>query len=80
MPAESIVTPGWFRVRDAAKYTGVSERTVRDWLTEDLDFSKVKGIVLIKKEWLDAWLERSRKGQDRAAKIDSLADEVLNEF
>lgn len=80
MPAESIIIPGWFRVRDAAKYTGVSERTVRDWLTEDLAFAKVKGIVLIKVEWLNEWLERQRVGQDRAAKINSLVDEVLSEF
>ncbi len=78
--SELIDTPGWLRVRDAAKYTGVSERTIRDWLTEGLSRSKVKGIVLIKVEWLDEWLNRFKVGKDQAEKIDTLVDEVLREF
>ncbi len=50
---------GWLKVKDAAKYAGISERTFRDWLKQKLKFSRLpSGTILIKKEWVDQYLER----------------------
>lgn len=51
--------PGWVKVRAAAKYAGVSERTLEDWLKQGLKYAKIpSGLRLIKLEWIDQFLEK----------------------
>ena len=50
---------GWLKVKDAAKYSGVSVRTFRDWLKDGLKHSKLQtGTILIKPASIDAYLEQ----------------------
>ena len=50
---------GWLKIKDAAKYAGVSERTFEDWLKSGLKFVQVpSGLRLIKLEWIDQFLEQ----------------------
>jgi excisionase family DNA binding protein len=47
---------GWAKVKDAAKYAGVSVRTLRDWLKDGLRHSRVRGTILISYTALDEYL------------------------
>jgi hypothetical protein len=39
---------GYARLKNACKYSDVSQTTMRNWFMNGLKFSKVKGILLIK--------------------------------
>ena len=78
MPDSNLkITPGWLRVKSAARYADVSVRTIYAWFDLGLKRSKVRGIVLIKVEWLDEWLERFESSMDRKAEINGLVNDVL---
>jgi len=48
---------GWLKVKNAAKYADVSERTLRGWLKEGLRHSRLTtGTILIKPQWIDEYL------------------------
>ena len=47
---------GWAKVKKAAKYADVSERTFRDWLKDGLRHSRVRGTILISYAALDEYL------------------------
>jgi predicted site-specific integrase-resolvase len=64
---------GWAKIKTAAEYAGIKERTMRDWLKEGLKHSRLpSGTVLIKYDWIDEFLELY------AAK-DSQVDEIVKE-
>ena len=70
---------GWFKAKSAAKYCGVGERTVRAWLKEDgLRSSRVRGTILIKREWLDEFIEQHEVG--RRNDLESIVDEIVRGF
>jgi excisionase family DNA binding protein len=77
------MVPGWLKIKDAAKYAGVSERTLEDWLKQGLKFAQIpSGLRLIKPEWIDNYLERYI--QDPVSKqtrqIHQIVDGVLKEL
>lgn len=70
---------GWTKIKGAAKYAGVSERTVRTWMArEGLRHSKVRGTILIKREWLDQFLTGFEVKPD--AKVDGIVAEMMKGF
>ena len=70
---------GWLRIKQAAEYCGVSERTVRSWLKEGLRFSRIKGIILIRIESLDSWLEKFAVNEKCGEEIDDIVNKILND-
>jgi len=69
---------GWGKSKDVAKYAGVSERTVRNWLKEGLRHSRLRtGRILIKYAWLDEFLEPL---SDQVSEVDRVVKEVLRDF
>ena len=49
---------GWAKIKGAAAYAGVSERTLRKWLKNGLRHARLpSGTVLIKYSWIDEYLE-----------------------
>ena len=68
----------WFKVKKAAKYCDLSERILRTHLKEGLPYSRVRGAILIKREWLDAYLESFRV--EESNQLDKMVDEVLRNF
>ena len=47
----------WKKIPDAAKYIGMSERTVRELLKQGLPHSRLpSGTVLVELEQIDEWL------------------------
>jgi len=65
---------GWCKPKQAAKYAGISERTIRDWLKVGLPHSRVGGCVLVKFSDIDTFLGDHRV-QDKA--IDRIVNEAL---
>ena len=61
---------GWAKIKTAAKYSGVSERTLRKWLKSGLRHSRLpSGTILTKTEWMDEYLERFEVVENEVDKI-----------
>ena len=66
---------GWARIRVAAEYAGIKERTMRDWLKAGLKHSRLpSGTVLIKYQAIDEFLEGFAAKEDQ---VDQVVDEVM---
>ena len=66
---------GWLKVKEAAVYCDMSERTFRSWLKDGLRYSRLRsGTILIKTEWIDEYLERSEVQENE---VDKIVDEVV---
>ena len=49
---------GWAKIKFAAHYAGISERTLRSWLKNGLRHTRLPtGTILIKYSWIDQFLE-----------------------
>ncbi|MDM8523274.1 helix-turn-helix domain-containing protein [Desulfococcaceae bacterium HSG8] len=60
-----IKNKGWLRIKSAAVYCDVSEKNLRGWFERGLPFTKVKGTVLIKKKYLDEFLEQNTANAEK---------------
>lgn len=69
---------GYARLKNACKYADVSQTTMRNWFSNGLKFSKVKGILLIKLTDIDNYIAQYSKDSDRRAS--AIASEVLNDL
>jgi len=71
----------YFSISDLSDYTGISERTLRDFIKDPLNpipFFRVGPagrIILIKRSEFDQWMKSQRATQDN--RIDELIAEVL---
>ena len=71
---------GWVKIKKAAIYAGVSERTFRSWLKAGLRHSRLDtGTILIKVNFTDKFLESLKVSEDNNLDevVDSLVYEVL---
>ena len=67
---------GWGKVKAAAQYAGISERTFRDWLKQGLKYSQLpSGTILVRISDIDEWLEGFKVNDNHVSKI---VDEVLS--
>jgi len=67
----------WFKVKSAAKYVDMSERTIWNWIKEDgLKHSKHRGTVLIRDRDIDEFLERQTITPHNPDQIGKLVDEI----
>jgi len=61
---------GWAKIKKAAEYSGISERTMRDWLKAGLQCSRLpSGTVLIRYKSIDEYLEGFAAKEDQVDKI-----------
>jgi excisionase family DNA binding protein len=66
---------GWAKIKAISRYSGVSERTVEDWLKNGLRYVQLpSGLRLIKFEWVDEYLEGFNNQGD---KIEQIVNEVI---
>ena len=78
MEKSSTGNRGYAKVKKAAKYAGISERSFRDWLKDGLRHSRLStGTILIPYAAIDEYLERF---EVRTNKVDDLVDEVMQEL
>jgi excisionase family DNA binding protein len=71
---------GWGKIKAAASYAGVSDRTLEDWLKGGLRYVQLpSGLRLIKFEWLDEFLQTFTKTSQEVKKdLDKVADDILS--
>lgn len=75
------VQGAWFSLKGAAAYTGLSVRTLREWLSHPerpLPCYRVGGKILLRRAEVDAWLAGFR--QVGAQDLNALADAMLREL
>jgi hypothetical protein len=69
---------GWGKIKAAAMYAGIKERTMRGWLKQGLRHARVpSGTVLIRYRDIDDYLEQYC-GSDH--QINRIVDDVVKEF
>jgi hypothetical protein len=66
---------GWLKIKQAARYSGLSERTIRGLLKQGLRHSRLaSGTVLLKIEWIDAFFLQF---EVRANEADRIVEAVM---
>ena len=61
---------GWGKVKSAADYAGLSERTLRTLLQKGLKHSILpSGTILIKYEWIDEYFESFAQSRNQLERI-----------
>ncbi|MBA4397320.1 MAG: hypothetical protein C0394_08055 [Syntrophus sp. (in: bacteria)] len=69
---------GWGKIKEAAKYAGIRERTMRGWLQKGLRHARMPtGTVLIRYRDIDDYLEQFCGAEHR---VDRIVDNVIKEF
>jgi hypothetical protein len=70
---------GWGKIKAAAAYAGVSERTLENWVRNGLRYTQLpSGLRLIKFKWIDEYLEAFAKdSSEENKKIDRVVDEIM---
>lgn len=73
------IVPGYLPLKDLADYSGLSVRTLRDYLRDPVSplpyYQPAGGKVLVKREDFDAWMERFRKHQ--TSTVDAAVESIL---
>jgi len=60
----------WMKIKTVAQYADISPRTAREWLKRGLKHSRLpSGTILVKREWLDGFLEQFSITSDEADQI-----------
>ena len=68
----------WTKIKPAAQYAGVSERTFRTWLNKGLKHTRLpSGTILIKYSWIDEFLEQFI---NQGNEIDRVANDIIKEL
>jgi len=67
---------GWLKIKSAATYADISERTLRHWLIEGLRHVRKSGTVYIKPQWIDEFLLQYEVDNN----VEHLVEEILSEF
>ena len=69
---------GWAKVKEAAKYAGVSVRTLRDWLKDGLRHSRLStGTILVAYAAIDEYLARFEVHSNQ---VDDIVNDVMQEL
>ncbi|OGP68413.1 MAG: hypothetical protein A2W27_10990 [Deltaproteobacteria bacterium RBG_16_44_11] len=69
---------GWVKIKPAARYAGISERTMRDWLKDGLVHSRLpSGTILIRYEQIDQFLKQYEAKEN---KVDQIVNDTLREL
>lgn len=70
---------GWGKVKAAAQYAGISERTFRGWLKQGLKYSQLpSGTILVRFSDIDDFLARFSVNDDRINKlVENVCEELL---
>lgn len=67
----------WFKVKQACKYCGLSEKTLRTVLKEGLSHSRARETILLKREWIDEYFKSFKVEHNQLGKM---VDEILKDF
>ena len=69
---------GWTKIKGAARYSGISERSFRKWMQQGLRYVRMNtGMILIRYRWVDEYLE---KFEVTGNEIDEITEEICKEI
>lgn len=67
---------GWCKIKKAATYADVSDRTLENWLKQGLKFIRLPtGTRLIKYEWIDEYLQSYADSENN---VDEMVEEIMS--
>jgi excisionase family DNA binding protein len=79
-PGGRTLITGWLDIKTAFTYCSTSKRTVEMWIKDEgLRYCRVRGKRLIKREWLDEFLE-SREETNLGEKIEGIVNELAKDL
>jgi hypothetical protein len=68
----------WLKIKKATAYSGVGERTLRNWLENGLRHWRLpSGTILIKDSWIDDYIEQF---QPKTNEVDEIVASLLRNF
>ncbi len=68
---------GWYDITSASAYCCTGKRTIETWIKEKgLRVSRIRGKRLIRKEWLDQFLEDHEQASNKD-NVSEIVDKVL---
>lgn len=70
---------GWLDIKAVAEYVSRSPWTIRVWLKNGLRYSRYRRSILLKREWIDEFLEE-RECTEKKVDIDGIVDDVCKGF
>lgn len=76
-----LISPayGWAKIKDAARYAGIGDKTFRKWLKKGLRYSKAPtGVLLVKLDDIDAFLMEFEVLE--TDEVSGIVDSVMSEF
>lgn len=65
----------WHKIKPAAEFSGIKERTMRTWMKKGLRYSRVNGTVLFSVKWLNEFIESHEVTDEN--KLDQLVNETV---
>ena len=69
---------GWAKVKEAAKYAGISQRTFSNWLKNGLKHARLKtGTILIKYSDIDEYLDGFTTQKNE---VQETVDQIMRNF
>lgn len=69
------MSDGWTKIKRAAQYAGIGDRTMREWLKAGLRHSRLPtGTILVRFSDIDEFLESFAVNEDR---VDRAVDEIM---
>ena len=69
---------GWAKIKLAARYAGIGERLMREWLKRGLPHARLNsGLILIRYKDIDTFIEGF---MDKHDQVDEIVNDVLREF
>jgi hypothetical protein len=75
---ESQTPQAFGKVNDAARYSGVSHRTIRTWLTMGLPYSKMPtGVILIKLADIDSFIQKHQVSRNQ---VDEIVESIMKDL
>jgi len=72
------MSAGWAKIKKAAKYADIGERTMREWLRKGLKYSRLpSGTILVRYSDIDDFLESFSVNGDQ---VDKIVNDVCKEL
>jgi hypothetical protein len=78
-----VLSDQYFTLRSLAGYSGISIRTLRDYLkhqSDPLPCYRPGGKLLVKRSDFDRWMSGYRSGQAAGTAVDRVVDDLLSDF
>jgi excisionase family DNA binding protein len=70
----------YLSMSDLSIYTGISIRTLRDWIKSGMPHYRIGRLLRVKRSEFDEWVKNFRVDEERGNKVEAIVDEVLRDM